>query len=89
MFHGVRLDSHSILVYLNIQFSEVDQTAGATPAESLTFGATTWISGQSNVGPSSVDRFSSYDTLDALVDYYMDRDVRSYFLTSALFSAHL
>ncbi len=39
----------------------------------LIWGKTTWIGGQRNIGPDKVTGVSSFDVLDALVAYYLDR----------------
>ena len=54
-------------------FTEQDQTASAAEEGVLLFGATTWASGHYNTHPKSIKKYSSYDVLDALVAYYMDR----------------
>ncbi|KAK0204354.1 hypothetical protein DFS33DRAFT_1434599 [Desarmillaria ectypa] len=55
--------------------AEADLNAGAAQDGQLLWGNTTWISGQRNVAPDSVSSISSFDVLDALVSYYMDRSV--------------
>ncbi|KAK0209461.1 hypothetical protein IW262DRAFT_1416835 [Armillaria fumosa] len=56
-------------------FSEADLDAGAAQDGQLLYGATTWIDGHHNVAPDSVDDYSSFDVLDALVAYYMDKTI--------------
>ncbi|KAK0493842.1 hypothetical protein EDD18DRAFT_1178117 [Armillaria luteobubalina] len=53
--------------------TEADLSAGAAQDGQLLWGKTNWISGSRNVGPDSVTGVSSFDVLDALVAYYMDR----------------
>ncbi|KAK0196327.1 hypothetical protein F5146DRAFT_323170 [Armillaria mellea] len=54
-------------------FSDADLSAGAAQDGQLLYGATTWIDGHHNVAPDSVSDYSSFDVLDALVAYYMDK----------------
>ncbi|KAK0221242.1 hypothetical protein EDD85DRAFT_960409 [Armillaria nabsnona] len=54
-------------------FTEEDLTAGAAQDGQLLYGATTWIDGHHNVAPDSISDYSSFDVLDALVAYYMDK----------------
>ncbi|KAF5362833.1 hypothetical protein D9757_013840 [Collybiopsis confluens] len=54
-------------------WTEVDVQAGAAKPDVLVWGETTWISGHENVGPSGISNYSSYQALDALIAYYMDR----------------
>ncbi|KAF8888199.1 hypothetical protein CPB85DRAFT_288993 [Mucidula mucida] len=67
------LKREEISIFAPCFFTQVDVTAGAAQKDSLVFGDTTWISGQKNVGPDGVSDLSSYDVLDDIVDYYMDR----------------
>ncbi|KAJ6457162.1 hypothetical protein C8R47DRAFT_172841 [Mycena vitilis] len=54
-------------------WTEVDVEAGAASDDVLIWGATTWISGHDNVGPANITSFSSFDALDSLIAYYMDK----------------
>ncbi|KAK0447033.1 uncharacterized protein EV420DRAFT_887162 [Desarmillaria tabescens] len=56
-------------------FTEADLKGGAAKDGQLLWGTTTWISGHPNIAPDSVSGFSSFDVLDALVAYYMDKSV--------------
>lgn len=56
-------------------FTEDDLAAGAAQDGQLLYGATTWIDGHHNVAPDSVSDYSSFDVLDALVAYYMDKTI--------------
>ncbi|PBK59281.1 hypothetical protein ARMSODRAFT_899499 [Armillaria solidipes] len=56
-------------------FTEADLDAGAAQDGQLLYGATTWIDGHHNVAPDSISDFSSFDVLDALVAYYMDKTI--------------
>ncbi|KAG7451802.1 uncharacterized protein BT62DRAFT_959698 [Guyanagaster necrorhizus] len=53
-------------------FDEDDLEAGAAQDGQLLWGKRTWMSGHRNVAPDSISDFSSFDVLDALVDYYMN-----------------
>ncbi|KAK0477863.1 hypothetical protein IW261DRAFT_1565659 [Armillaria novae-zelandiae] len=55
--------------------AEADLSEGAAQDGQLLWGKTNWISGSRNVGPDSVTGVSSFDVLDALVAYYMDRNL--------------
>ncbi|KAK0229585.1 hypothetical protein EDD85DRAFT_850983 [Armillaria nabsnona] len=55
--------------------AEADLSAGGAQDGQLLWGKTNWISGSRNVGPDSVTGVSSFDVLDALVAYYMDRNL--------------
>ncbi|KAK0196324.1 hypothetical protein F5146DRAFT_323046, partial [Armillaria mellea] len=54
-------------------FTSADLSAGAAQDGQLLYGATTWIDGHHNIAPDSVSDYSSFDVLDALVAYYMDK----------------
>lgn len=56
-------------------FTEQDRDAGSARSDVLLWGDTTWASGQYNVLPASVTRYSAFKVLDRLVEYYMDRTV--------------
>ncbi|KAK0199477.1 hypothetical protein DFS33DRAFT_222313 [Desarmillaria ectypa] len=54
-------------------FDKDDLSAGAAEEGQLLWGKTTWISGHSNVAPESISNYASFDVLDSLVAYYMNR----------------
>ncbi|KAJ7124020.1 hypothetical protein C8R43DRAFT_1031569 [Mycena crocata] len=54
-------------------WTEVDVKAGAASDDVLIWGTTTWVSGHNNVGPANITSYSSFDALDALIAYYMDK----------------
>jgi hypothetical protein len=54
--------------------ADVDRTAGSASETDLTFGVTTWASGQYSTGPEWVGRISAYAVLDEIVKHYMDRE---------------
>lgn len=56
-------------------FDEDDLTAGAARDGQLLWGRTTWMSGHTNVAPESISGYSSFDALDSLIAYYMDKTV--------------
>ncbi|KAK0201354.1 hypothetical protein DFS33DRAFT_1346524 [Desarmillaria ectypa] len=56
-------------------FDEDDLSGGAAEEGQLLYGKTAWISGQDNVAPDSISNYSSFDVLDSLVAYYMDKTV--------------
>ncbi|SJL16617.1 uncharacterized protein ARMOST_20143 [Armillaria ostoyae] len=62
-----------ISIMCPVFLTEADLCAGAAQDGQLLWGKTNWISGSRNVGPDSVTGVSSFDVLDALVAYYMDR----------------
>ncbi|KAK0452201.1 uncharacterized protein EV420DRAFT_1645842 [Desarmillaria tabescens] len=55
--------------------TKADLNAGAANDRQLLWEETTWISGHRNVAPDSVCGVNSFDVLDALVAYYMNRNV--------------
>ncbi len=65
--------------------AEADLSAGAAQDGQLLWGKTNWISGSRNVGPDSVTGVSSFDVLDALVAYYMDRKLYPNLKVTTLF----
>ncbi len=64
-----------ISIICPVFLTEADLSAGAAQDGQLLWGKTNWISGSRNVGPDSVIGISSFDVLDALVAYYMDRSL--------------
>ncbi|KAJ3751745.1 hypothetical protein EV360DRAFT_89420 [Lentinula raphanica] len=56
-------------------WTEADVEAGAAPEDVLIWGMTTWISGHENTGPDGIDGYSSFEALDRLIGYYMNRTV--------------
>ncbi|KAK0201360.1 hypothetical protein DFS33DRAFT_1346582 [Desarmillaria ectypa] len=56
-------------------FDEDDLSGGAAEEGQLLYGKTTWISGHNSVAPDSISNYGSYDVLDSLVAYYMDKTV--------------
>lgn len=68
------LSREEISIFAPCFFTTVDVQSGAAESDSLVWGDTTWVSGQKNVGPSGISDWSSFDVLDTLVEYYMDRD---------------
>lgn len=52
--------------------TDVDVTAGAASADNIVFGLTTWVSGQKNTQPSTVET-SAYEVVDELINYYLDK----------------
>ncbi len=68
-----------------LPLTEADLSAGAAQDGQLLWGKTNWISGSRNVGPDSVIGVSSFDVLDALVMYYMDRKLYPNLKVTTLF----
>ncbi|KAK0488112.1 hypothetical protein EDD18DRAFT_1423665 [Armillaria luteobubalina] len=56
-------------------FTKDDLIAGAAQRGQLLYGATAWIDGYHNVAPDTMPGYSSFDVLDALVAYYMDKTI--------------
>ncbi len=56
-------------------FDEDDLTAGVARDGQLLWGRTTWMSGHANVAPANITGYSSFDVLDSLTAYYMDKTV--------------
>ncbi|KAJ6457163.1 hypothetical protein C8R47DRAFT_172935 [Mycena vitilis] len=54
-------------------WTDVDVKAGAASNDVLIWGNTTWVSGHDNTGPASVASYSSFDALDSLIAYYMNK----------------
>ena len=54
-------------------FNEKDIKAGAGTNTTLIFNGTTWMSGHTSIGPGSNTNVSSYDVVDDLLDYYLDK----------------
>ncbi|KAJ3964325.1 hypothetical protein EV361DRAFT_874093 [Lentinula raphanica] len=58
-------------------WTEANVEAGAAPEDVLIWGMRTWISGHENTGPDGIDGCSSFEALDRLIGYYMNRTVYS------------
>ncbi len=54
-------------------FNEADRAAGALQSDQLSWGNLNWVTGEYNVGPESISKYSSFSVVDSLVDYYMDQ----------------
>ncbi|KAL1744675.1 hypothetical protein HDZ31DRAFT_38076 [Schizophyllum fasciatum] len=56
--------------------NEKDIQAGATSGidGTLYWSGTTWMSGHYNLGPTNFANISSYDVMDDLIDYYLDKE---------------
>jgi len=52
---------------------EQDKTAGSANDQTLVWGTTTWISGHESKLPEGSD-VSSYDIMDQLIGYYLDKN---------------
>ncbi|KAF9041977.1 hypothetical protein BDZ89DRAFT_944250 [Hymenopellis radicata] len=68
---GVKLEEVSIMS--PCFFDEADRAAGALQSDQLSWGILNWVTGEYNVGPASVSKYSSFSVLDSLVDYYMNQ----------------
>lgn len=56
-------------------FDQQDLTAGAVKSDQLSWKSLNWITGAYNSNPSTVTNYSSYDAVDSLVAYYMNRNM--------------
>ncbi|KAF8917278.1 hypothetical protein CPB85DRAFT_1431546 [Mucidula mucida] len=68
---GVKLEEVSIMA--PCFFNEADRAAGALQSDQLSWGNLNWVTGEYNVGPESISKYSSFSVVDSLVDYYMDQ----------------
>ncbi|KAG7451784.1 uncharacterized protein BT62DRAFT_1071005 [Guyanagaster necrorhizus] len=72
--HTIKREEISILA--PCFFDENDLKAGAARQGQLLWPTTrTWMGGHRNVGPISISNYSSFDALDTLVGYYMDKNL--------------
>ncbi|KAL1757675.1 hypothetical protein FB107DRAFT_208632 [Schizophyllum commune] len=67
------VDYQSIAIMAPALFNEKDIKAGAGTNTTLIFNGTTWMSGHTSIGPGSNTNVSSYDVVDDLLDYYLDK----------------
>ena len=54
---------------------DIDAGAAAGVNGTLFWNGTTWMSGHYNIGPDTFANISSYDVMDDLVDYYLNKTV--------------
>ncbi|KAL1744906.1 hypothetical protein HDZ31DRAFT_73913 [Schizophyllum fasciatum] len=67
------VDYNAISIMAPALLNEKDIKAGAGTNTTLIFNGTTWMSGHYSIGPGSFTNISSYDVVDDLLDYYLDK----------------
>jgi hypothetical protein len=71
---NIGVNSSEVAVITPCFMSEIDVKAGALTGDHMQWGLTTWASGHYAVAPADAKgKVSSYDIMDELVEYYMDR----------------
>jgi hypothetical protein len=70
---GVSVRVEEVSIMTPCFMNAVDITGGAIENGTLIYGGTTWSSGHYAVAPENSTKISSYEVLDDLVNYYMDR----------------
>ncbi|KAL1689471.1 hypothetical protein GGG16DRAFT_126468 [Schizophyllum commune] len=71
------VDYNAISIMAPVFLNQMDIDAGAAAGTNgtLFWNGTTWMSGHYNIGPETFANISSYDVMDDLVDYYLNKTV--------------